>query len=181
MKKEENMKIWEDIKGFEGYYQISNNGEIKSLSRTRLGRGNKPIILKEKILKPQIINSGYLKITLKKESKEKGYLVHRLVALHFINNPFDLPEVNHLDGDKINNNDWNLEWTNSKGNKKHAWELGLYRKQYAENNSNYKLSDIIIDDVRTKYKSGGYTQKQLAIENNVTQGFISYLINNKRR
>lgn len=99
-------EVWKDISGYEGIYQISNYGRIKSLSRfDTIGRR-----IQGKMLKVQTNADGYFKITLCHKSDKKTFLVHRLVALHFIPNPFKLPEVNHKDVNVANNYAENLEW-----------------------------------------------------------------------
>lgn len=75
------------------------------------------------ILKPSVSRKGYLRVTLSVFGKQTCYAVHRLVATIFIPNPLDLPEVNHIDGDKTNNTIENLEWVSPKDNKKHAMEV----------------------------------------------------------
>lgn len=100
---------WRDVVGYEGLYQVSNWGRIKSLSRID-ARGHKR---KEKILKVSINKYGYKVISLYKNSKEKKYFVHRLVAEAFIPNPDNLPEVNHIIDDyehRSDNRVENLEW-----------------------------------------------------------------------
>ena len=99
---------WKDIIGFEGLYQVSNLGRIKSLRDNH----NNP---REKILKPQL-TKGYYWISLWKNGKRKMYLIHRLVALAFIPNPMNLPQVNHIDENKTNNCADNLEWCDCKYN-----------------------------------------------------------------
>lgn len=100
------MEIWKPIKDYETRYQISNMGNIKSFYRG-----------KETLLKPQLNNtSPYLMIGLFKNNKLKRYLIHRLVAQHFIPNPDNLPEVNHKDENKYNNCADNLEWCTHKYN-----------------------------------------------------------------
>jgi hypothetical protein len=69
--------------------------------------------------------NGYMQVPLSKDSKKKYYYVHILVAMHFIDNPNSLPEVNHSDGNKSNNVYHNLEWSTRKGNEEHAWKTGL--------------------------------------------------------
>lgn len=98
-------EIWKDIEGFEGFYQISNAGRVKSLCQPK--QYHKP---KENILKPSISNTGYYQVTLYKNTKRKKFLVHRLVALAFIPNPNDYPHINHKDENKLNNSVENLEW-----------------------------------------------------------------------
>lgn len=96
-------QIWKDIEGYEGKYQVSNTGKVRSLNY----RGNTG---KTKVLKQDTKDNGYKIIDLYKNGKRKDYLVHRLVALAFIPNPLNLPQVNHIDEDKTNNAVWNLEW-----------------------------------------------------------------------
>ena len=100
------MEEWKDIIGYEGKYQVSNTGKIRSLNylNTR----------KTKELKPRKFSTGYLSICLGKE--KKNFYIHRLVAIHFIPNPNNLLEVNHKDENKTNNNVENLEWCNHKYN-----------------------------------------------------------------
>lgn len=98
-------EIWKDIEEFEGLYQVSNFGRVKSFRQS--SRFGKP---KEFILKPTLINSGYHVVTLYSKNKRKKIQVHRLVAITFIPNPENFPCVNHKDENKLNNNLENLEW-----------------------------------------------------------------------
>lgn len=104
-------EIWKDIVGYEGLYQVSNLGRIKSLSRfKKCGKENTIGYIKpECILKPNKQKSGYCYITLKGK-QTKFTTIHRLVAQAFIPNPNDYPCVNHKDENKSNNNVYNLEW-----------------------------------------------------------------------
>lgn len=97
-------ETWKDIKGFEGYYQISNLGRIKSLRYHGLQRKH------PKILKLRITTKGYAQIILSVNNIQTRYSVHRLVAYHFISNPNNLPCVNHKDENPLNNTADNLEW-----------------------------------------------------------------------
>lgn len=101
-------EIWKDIKGFEGKYQVSNLGNVKSLNYR--GHGY------EKNLTPKINNNGYAWYLLSKENKTYPMLLHRLVAEAFIENLNKLPEVNHKDENPLNNNADNLEWCTRKYN-----------------------------------------------------------------
>lgn len=100
-------EIWKDVKGYEGRYQVSNLGRVKSLNYLQKG--------KEQILKATKIK-GYLVVNLYKEGKAKIYTIHRLVAKTFIENPDNLPQVNHKDECKTNNIVDNLEWCSAKYN-----------------------------------------------------------------
>lgn len=111
--------IWKDIKGYEGRYMVSNHGEI--LSTKFNGKG------KSRILKQNDKGRGYLSVSLYKDKKVKPRTVHRIVAETFIPNPNNLPQINHIDGNKKNNNINNLEWCTAKENVQHAWKNGLVK------------------------------------------------------
>jgi hypothetical protein len=118
-------EIWKPIKGFEGLYEVSNLGRIKALTRKKnCNRGWGWI--KEHIMKPTNCGTGYYRVPLtNKDHIKKYYLVHRLVAQTFIDNPSNLPQVNHINGDKSNNGVDNLEWCTREDNIKHAYKIGL--------------------------------------------------------
>ena len=120
--------LWRPIKGYEGYYEVSNSGEIKSLERTIIvsGRSRK---LKEKILKPKINNDGYVHIQFSRNGCYSTFTVHRLVAEAFLEIPDDKVFVNHINGNKLDNNVQNLEWVTRSENMQHAFKLGLCSKR----------------------------------------------------
>lgn len=115
----DNCEIWKDIKGYEGNYQISNNGRIWS-------------VLSQRYMKPQHDECGYYRIQLTaKNGKRKTEKVHRLVAINFIDNPNNLPEVNHINHIRDDNRVENLEWCNHKDNcnkTKKVRKVGKYDK-----------------------------------------------------
>lgn len=105
------MEIFKDIKGFSNY-EISNHGNIRIKKTGRIRRAS-------------INNGKYRRLGLTKNGIAQNFFVHRLVAEHFIPNPNDLPQVNHIDGIKTNNNVKNLEWVSNSQNMNHAYGLGL--------------------------------------------------------
>jgi hypothetical protein len=115
------MEQWKDIKGYEGAYQISNLGRIKSLDRicVEMPRGCKRHI-KGKLMSPTDNGKGYMIISLKKHGTRKSKYIHRLVAEAFIPNPNSYTIVNHIDYNKKNNNVNNLEWCTQKDNIQHS-------------------------------------------------------------
>lgn len=124
------MEVWKDIKGYEGLYQISNLGNIKSVDRAvkRVSWGKEHIVVFHgKILKPYISDRGYLRLMLSKNGIEKAHKIHKLVAIAFVDNPNGYKEVNHIDGNKLNNHVDNLEWCSRSQNIRHAISLGLQR------------------------------------------------------
>ncbi len=138
------MEIWKDIYGYEGAYKVSNLGRIQSLLRKNT---------KGKILNPAKNNRGYLRLGLCFKGKIRYDSVHRLVAEAFIPNPKNLPEVNHIDGNKLNNRVENLEWVTKGENQIHAYKTGLRKiteKQRQASRENiriaitYKKKEVII-------------------------------------
>lgn len=115
------MEIWKNIEGYEGKYQVSNLGNVKSLETWTGDR----YIKREKILKNNLYGNGYYYVGLSKNGKVKRYKVSRLVAQEFIPNPENKPFINHIDGDKLNNHIDNLEWCTQSENMKHASMIGL--------------------------------------------------------
>lgn len=126
-------EIWKDITGYEGYYQISNLGRVKSLSRYANAKNGHTQHIKEKIIKLKK-SRGYDCVALYKDTKVKYYRVGRLVALEFLSNNNDLPQVNHKDCNVHNNTVDNLEWCTSKYNNNYAdhnLKLSISRKIFA--------------------------------------------------
>ena len=121
-------ECWKPIKDYEGIYEVSNYGRVKSLERVIYNSGTKNGLytIHEKIIKQRINKKryGYCELSLHKNGKEKRFKVHRLVAEAFIPNPNNLPEVNHIDGNKENNHILNLEWVTPSENQKHRHKLG---------------------------------------------------------
>lgn len=117
-------EIWKDIKGYEGLYQISSFGNVKSLDRYIINKNGDKQYFPGKYL-TQGISDSYLKVTLSKNNKQRTFRVHILVARAFIPNPENKPEVNHIDGNKKNNKVNNLEWNTRSENELHAYRNGL--------------------------------------------------------
>ena len=101
-------QIWKDIPGYEGLYEVSNTGRVRSLNYNGTG--------KTKVMKLSTNKLGYKKVGLCKDGKRKVYFIHRLVALAFIPNPNNYPIINHKDENPSNNAVWNLEWCTQKYN-----------------------------------------------------------------
>lgn len=152
-------EVWKDIEEYEGLYQVSNTGKVKSLAKewvcgNKMSIRNKPetllVLSKEGY---QSKNSDqYLSVTLSKRGVSKKARVHILVATYFKPNPENKPEVNHLDADRTNNNDWNLEWSTRLENMQHANKMGLITRHkgdkhhlYGRNGGDSISAKIVID------------------------------------
>ena len=125
-------EIWRDIDGYEGLYQISNLGRVKSLDRYIVSRWGTPFCLKGKIRRLRKDKYGYMCLSLNKDGKIRYKTIHRLVAQAFIPNPNNLPQVNHKDEDKTNNCVENLEWCDGEynlnyGNRKKKAAISRYK------------------------------------------------------
>lgn len=137
-------EIWEPIEEYPDYL-ISSYGRCLSL------KGINP-----RILKPQIDTNGYHIVTLYKDSKAKTVRIARLVAAAFIPNPENKPQINHIDGNKNNNQVTNLEWVTGSENNKHANKTGL------ANGATRKITSAQAIEIFQKFHSGKYTQVYLA-------------------
>lgn len=117
---------WGDIVGYEGMYSVSSDGQIWSYPRYVSRRSGRPNLMRGQLLKISKNDFGYCSVSLTDSLHvPKSYLVHRLVAQAFLPNPDNKPEVNHIDGNKSNNNVQNLEWATRMENQHHAIANGL--------------------------------------------------------
>jgi hypothetical protein len=157
--------MWKDIVGYEGYYQINENGEVKSMERIIIGRWGETL-RKEKILNPITSGKRYPMFGLSKDGKKKYYNQHQLLAQAFISNPYNKKCVNHIDNNGFNNDLSNLEWATYSENTIHAWENGYnenvrkaakerMKKTYAGWNKGMKLSEWT-DKIIKNEKSGRF-------------------------
>lgn len=158
---------WRNIKGYEGYYQVSNLGRIRSVKRklcdgkTRRGA----------VVKGFPDRNGYYRIVLHKEAKMHRYMVHRLVASAFIDNPHNYPMINHIDEDKSNNAVTNLEWCDCKYNINYGTRT---KRASGENTKNSKLTTDNVKEIRNIYipKSKEFGAMALANKYGVSQSAI---------
>lgn len=150
------MENWKLIPGFESKYLVSENGEIKSLTR------------KSRVLK-QWKRGEYLVVEL----LTKVTAVHRLVAVCFIENPENKLFVNHKDGNKLNNHKDNLEWVTRSENAIHMYSKGLRRKFFGEQHPTSKFSNEQIQKVKNLLSTKKFEQREIAKMTGVSQSLIS--------
>lgn len=163
---------WRPIKGYETLYEISNRGNIKALTKTLFAGYNATSVRKEKILSPYKMK-GYLLIGLNKEGKRKCCLVHRIVAQTFIDNPLNLPEVNHLDLNKLSNKSNNLEWCTRKQNMEHATKNGRIKRGEEAAKSKVTLKEV----AEIRLNPGKLLQKEMAKKHKISCNQISRIVN----
>jgi len=139
VKNEQQQELWRAIPEYEGYYEVSNMGRVRSLDRID-GNGKS---FKGRVLAQTETVYGYYRVRLCKDGKPRSFMVHRLVAQAFKLISGDSHEVNHLDGDKKNCKADNLQWCNKSENLQHAYDTGLIQK---------KLSNKDVAFIRKYYK-----------------------------
>lgn len=141
-----NNEIWKDIEGYEGLYQVSDKGRVRSM---KFG--------KERILKPSKDGWGYIFVRLYKNGEQKPYKVHRLVGQAFLLNPNNLPEINHKDEDKTNNSVENLEWCDTKYN----LNYGTRNQRISDKHSKTVLQYTKYGNFLQEWKSGYDIERNL--------------------
>ena len=170
-------EVWKKIEMYDGMYEISNLGRVKSHKRKEV-----------KILKPTKDRYGYLGVRLCKNCVMSRFKLHRLVAQYFVENPNNYREVNHKDGNKENNVFENLEWVTRSQNLKHAFSLGLKTItgggggiSKGESNGRHKLTAKDVVEIRKKYIYGStlYGSNALAKEYGVCKKTIQAIVNNQ--
>lgn len=174
----ETEEVWKDIKGYEGHYQVSDCGRVKSLARIVEKRngyfGNK----KENFLKPSKNRKGYLNVKLCKKTDgiyiEKSVLIHRLIANEFLENPLNKPQVNHKNGIKDDNRADNLEWATGSENVIHSLENKLKIPQKGSEHGMSKLTEKEVLEIRTIGRTK--TLKEVAKIYNVDMSLISLIL-----
>ena len=170
------MEQWKDIAGYEGMYQVSDMGQVRSLDRFD-DRGHKQ---KGRTLTQSINTYGYLCVKPSIEGKKTLKYIHRLVLEAFIPNPDNRPQVNHMDGNKQNNHVSNLEWATAKENSQHAVDTGLSPNK-GESCHTAKLTEDDVRFIRKHYNpdTTDFNQKTLAEKFGVEKCTISQIVHRK--
>lgn len=168
------VELWKDVRGYEGFYQVSSIGRVKSLER--VGYGGR--IFPERILKQNPDSYGYPFVGLHKNGQSKTRCVHRLVAEAFIPNPLHLKEVNHKDENKWNNHVLNLEWCTTKYNLTYGHRLDCAR---GERSHLHKLTSEQIEEIRAVCVKGDpeYGYSALGRKYGVSHTAIEWIVKRK--
>lgn len=166
-------ELWRDVVGFEGFYQVSNHGRVKSLDRQVFYIDGRVRTFYGQILKLRLDSKGYYFVTLIKPGFKIQQRVHRLVAESFILNFQNKPCVNHKNSNRKDNIVDNLEWVTHKENTQHAIKKGLLYKP------GKKLDVEKINLIKKMYNSGTFTQQGLANIFSLSQSQISRIVGGK--
>lgn len=167
-------EYWLPLKDYEGLYEVSNLGRVKSLERI-VKRNNYNFTKSEKILSPNISRTGYSSVLLSKQGIEKRCYLHRLVAKTFIPNTRNLPEVDHINEDKSNNTLSNLQWITHRDNSSKS----SYKTLGSKNGSS-KLTIRQVSVIRHLLKKDGISNSEIAKQFKVAPGAISRIKTGKR-
>ena len=152
-------EVWADVEGYEGIYQVSNNGNVRSLDRViKRKNGNKRAI-NGKLLTHTRHRSGYYYVRLGTKGNQKHHYVQRLVATAFIPNPHSKPQVNHINGVKTDNNVCNLEWVTPLENMAHAFTEGL--AAYGERQGRARLDTTKVLNIKALLEESNLSLKEI--------------------
>ncbi|AXF54621.1 NUMOD4 domain-containing protein [Salicibibacter kimchii] len=174
------MENWKDVSGYEGYYQVSDKGRVKSLDRYVNKINGQRQFWKGKVKPFSVDKNGYLFTRLHKNHVAKNRRVSRLVAETFIRKPMTDEEVNHINGIKDDNRVENLEWCSSSENQQHAYRTGLNKNVRGHEHHMSKLTEQDVFDIKELYFNKTLNQNELSRLYGVGQVSISRIVNNKR-
>lgn len=172
-------EVWKPVLGYEGVYEVSNLGRVRSLDRQVANRWGTTRSVPGTIRTIAVKREGYCFVNLFCKQRAKPMYVHRLVALAFLPNPEGLPQVNHLDGDKSNNRVDNLEWCDASQNCQHAVDQQLYESVRGEDSPSSKLTESDVIRIRQLH-SDGMLQKDIAARFGVGRKAITKIVNRQR-
>jgi NUMOD4 motif-containing protein len=170
-------EVFVPILGYEGFYEISNLGRIKSFARVVPNPHGGTMIRKEKFLKTNTYHpSGYRFVTLIIHKKRKNHSVHRLVATAFIKNHTNLPQINHIDTVKNNNIASNLEWCTNSENQAHANRHGLINHPNGERHGMSKVTEEVVLKIRALHNMNKYSQREIGNMFGITKNHVGFIV-----
>lgn len=174
-------RIWKPVPEYEGYYEISNDGLLRSVNRISINSLGYCRHLRGCLIAPSKGRCGYIKYSLNKDGKSQTINAHQLVAITFMEHSRtnNRMTINHIDGNKTNNHVNNLEIVTITENRRHAIRTGLWN-QRGVNAVKAKLSSDNLSQIRQLYATGRYRQKDLAVMFNVGKSTIGRAIRHQR-
>ena len=180
-----NMEKWLPVVGYEGIYEVSNTGHVRGLRRPKNNNGGVQII-PGRMMTERKNHKGYMTVHLSKDGVQKRVSVHRIVAMAFVENPDGKEQVNHIDGNKLNNRAENLEWVTNNENMQHAIKNGLvnYAPMLRAAHSKEARAKIARSQQKMVRRSDGKiyeSVKEAAKDNSVCHSAISANIHGKSK
>lgn len=172
-------EIWKDIPDYEGYYQVSSLGRVRSCDRVVEHSGGGKRAVRQRVLSQYSDRYGYQNVCLCFKGKPRTITVHSLVAKAFLGNRLTGNQINHIDGNKGNNSLSNLEYCSPSQNNQHAYDLGLKVAPKGEKQGSSKLTQEQVLLIRQAYASGGVSQAVLAKLYGIGQGAVCRIIARK--
>ena len=175
-------EIWKAVVGYEGYYEVSSHGRVRSLPRIsiRLMPNGTTVTQPRKLryLSPRLERYGYMRVGLSLGTRETNYLLHRIVAIAFHPNPENLAEVNHKDFTPTNCRADNLEWKSTEDNKKYSADAGRFRPDTNPNMARKLTAEQVIE-IKKQLKAGR-VQRLIALDFSVAEASINGIHRGRR-
>ena len=171
-------ELWKDVDGFNGWYQVSNLGSVRSCDRL-IDDGR---LIKGKVLSQETSKDGYKRVALCRAGKHYKRFVHRLVAAAFVENPNNYPVINHIDQNRLNNVSSNLEWCTVKYNVNYGERAEKYsNKTHGELHYMHKLSNEDVTSIRSEYQFGkkGFGTESIAKKYGVHRMTVKAIVTGK--
>ena len=169
-------EVWKPVRGYVGFYEVSNFGRVRSVNRTITYIDGRNCFYGSKLLTLKKDRYGYLKVELCKNNQKKQVLVHRLVAEAFIPNPHNLPQVNHKDEDKTNNCVWNLEWCDGK----HNVNWGTRNERMSKNSLNKNGKTVILTTKHGIYLHEWTSVREMERQTGISHNIIYPMITKRK-
>lgn len=173
------IELWKDIDGYEGFYQVSNLGRVRSLPRYVSDRRLGTKFLKGRDLSLTADSNGYVIVVLQRNGEKRSFKVHRLVTTAFLPNPENKPSVNHIDHNKANNCLSNLEWCTPKENTAHMHKHSRNYEAYGFDNPSTKISEDDVIQIRELAKTR--THVSIAKLFGVSAQHVDKIVSRQRR
>jgi len=177
------MENWKAIPGYDGYYEASDLGRIRSIERVVAHGRHGTCKQKEKILKPALDGHRYFRVALSMGDAFRTYTVHRLIALTFLGERPEGNQINHKSGIKSDNSVSNLEYCTQSENALHSYRIGLQKPKPGSTNNNAKLTEQDVKEIREFVKQSGkrnYGRDALAEKYGVSSAHIKDIVNGRR-